>query len=99
MNEIFTVAWLAAFVPRLHLPVGSGQQNEYRNTESVAEALQVQDDNDGFVQIFDGSSLNGWDGDPTYWRVEDGYLGGRNYWKRPPWDRNHFSHPGKVDSG
>ncbi|MEJ7828713.1 MAG: DUF1080 domain-containing protein, partial [Segetibacter sp.] len=21
----------------------------------------------GFVQIFDGKTLNGWEGDPTYW--------------------------------
>ena len=30
----------------------------------------------GFVQIFDGKTLNGWEGDPTYWRVENGYLVG-----------------------
>ena len=30
----------------------------------------------GYVQIFDGKTLNGWDGDPTYWRVEDGCLTG-----------------------
>lgn len=30
----------------------------------------------GFVQIFDGKTLNGWDGDPTYWRVENGNLVG-----------------------
>ena len=32
--------------------------------------------NDGFVSIFDGKTLNGWKGDPTYWRVEDGTLTG-----------------------
>ncbi|GAB2578650.1 3-keto-disaccharide hydrolase [Spirosoma areae] len=32
--------------------------------------------NDGFVQIFDGKTLNGWEGDPTYWRVENGNLVG-----------------------
>lgn len=31
---------------------------------------------DGFVSIFDGKSLKGWDGDPTYWRVENGNLVG-----------------------
>lgn len=31
---------------------------------------------DGFVSIFDGKSLAGWDGDPTYWRVENGNLVG-----------------------
>ncbi|MBK5291997.1 MAG: DUF1080 domain-containing protein [Acidobacteriia bacterium] len=30
----------------------------------------------GFQSIFDGKTLNGWDGDPKYWRVEDGSLVG-----------------------
>lgn len=30
----------------------------------------------GYVSIFDGKTLKGWDGDPTYWRVEDGTLTG-----------------------
>jgi len=34
------------------------------------------DDNTGFVPIFDGKTLSGWDGDPRYWRVEDGSLVG-----------------------
>lgn len=33
-------------------------------------------DEDGFVQIFDGKTLDGWEGDPTYWRVENGNLVG-----------------------
>ena len=32
------------------------------------------DDHTGFVQIFDGKTLAGWDGDPAMWRVEDGAL-------------------------
>lgn len=28
----------------------------------------------GFVPIFDGKSLSGWDADPKYWRVENGVL-------------------------
>jgi hypothetical protein len=34
------------------------------------------DDNTGFVPIFDGKTLNGWDGDPTFWRVENGEIVG-----------------------
>ena len=30
----------------------------------------------GFVNIFDGKTLNNWEGDPTYWRVENGNLVG-----------------------
>lgn len=31
-------------------------------------------ENDGFVSIFDGSSLENWEGDTTYWRAENGVL-------------------------
>ncbi len=33
-------------------------------------------DETGFVSIFDGKSLNGWEGDPKYWRVENDCLVG-----------------------
>jgi hypothetical protein len=36
----------------------------------------VPDDNTGFVQIFDGKSLENWEGEPGFWRVEDGVLTG-----------------------
>ena len=44
-------------------------------------AQQVQptpapEDETGFESIFDGKSLAGWEGDPTYWRVENGCLVG-----------------------
>ena len=31
---------------------------------------------DGFVPIFNGTSLEGWEGRPTFWRVEDGTIVG-----------------------
>jgi hypothetical protein len=33
-------------------------------------------DNQGFETIFNGKTLDGWDGDPKYWRVENGSLVG-----------------------
>jgi 3-keto-disaccharide hydrolase len=33
-------------------------------------------DEPGFQPIFDGRTLNGWEGNPAYWRVEDGALVG-----------------------
>jgi hypothetical protein len=33
-------------------------------------------DNEGFIKIFDGKSLNNWVGDSTYWRIEDSCLTG-----------------------
>jgi hypothetical protein len=34
------------------------------------------DDNTGFSPIFDGKTLTNWDGEPGFWRVEDGVLTG-----------------------
>jgi hypothetical protein len=31
----------------------------------------------GFTPIFDGHSMNGWDGDPIFWRIENGALVGQ----------------------
>lgn len=33
-------------------------------------------DNEGFKSIFDGKTLNNWDGNPKFWRVEEGSLVG-----------------------
>jgi hypothetical protein len=41
----------------------------------VYPATEV-DDNTGFVPIFDGKTLEGWDGDTRFWRVENGEIVG-----------------------
>ena len=41
------------------------------------------DDNAGFVPIFDGKSLDGWDGDTRYWRVENGEIVGETTPQNP----------------
>jgi hypothetical protein len=45
-------------------------------TTSCKVSGQGQKKAGGLVQIFDGKTLNGWEGDPTYWRVENGSLVG-----------------------
>jgi hypothetical protein len=40
-------------------------------------------DHTGFVQIFDGTTLNKWDGDPQTWRVEDGAIVGESTSAQP----------------
>jgi Domain of Unknown Function (DUF1080) len=50
-------------------------------TGSVAHAQQVYpqpagEDEAGFESIFNGKTLEGWEGDPKYWRVENGCLVG-----------------------
>jgi len=38
---------------------------------------------DGFVPIFDGSTLSGWEGKPEFWRVEEGLLVGETTAENP----------------
>lgn len=57
---------LAAALILSYGPVRAGQ--------SYPEPAGV--DRAGFVPIFDGKTLTGWDADPKYWRVGDGKLVG-----------------------
>ncbi|MES2696125.1 MAG: DUF1080 domain-containing protein [Verrucomicrobiota bacterium] len=43
---------------------------------NAAAAKPSTDPDAGFVSIFDGKSLANWDGDPKYWRLENGCLVG-----------------------
>ena len=36
----------------------------------------LAEEGDGFVELFDGKTLAGWDGDPVYWSVRDGAIFG-----------------------
>ena len=42
----------------------------------VMTAVAAFGDDDGFESLFDGKTLSGWDGDPKFWRVEDGAITG-----------------------
>jgi len=41
------------------------------------------DDNAGFEALFDGKTLNNWDGEPGFWRVEDGTIVGETTAEKP----------------
>jgi hypothetical protein len=43
----------------------------------------VLDDHAGFQSIFDGKSLKGWDGDPSFWRTENGVIVGQSTEQNP----------------
>ena len=45
---------------------------------AVAAAPLVSGAEAGFVSLFNGTDLTGWDGDPFLWKVEDGTLIGRS---------------------
>ncbi len=40
-------------------------------------------DHTGYVQIFDGTTLKNWDGDPAIWHVEDGAIVGESTTEKP----------------
>ena len=44
---------------------------------SMSTGFTVDAEEAGFVPIFDGKSLGGWDGNPKFWRVEDGTITGQ----------------------
>lgn len=43
----------------------------------------VLDDRAGFEPIFDGTSLKGWDGDPAFWKAENGSIVGESTPQNP----------------
>jgi hypothetical protein len=74
------VAALAVAIPisaRQPPPSGSPQGRGRGSGPRGADPL-VADDHTGFDAIFDGSSLKGWDGDPTFWRAENGAIVGES---------------------
>lgn len=60
----------------------SGQQSEQPESNGSYVPQQsdrpelISGEEPGFQAIFDGKTLNGWEGDSTYWRVEDGVMVG-----------------------
>jgi hypothetical protein len=65
LTLLFFVLLQAAAQPPAGRPQGFGIYPTYE-----------PDDNTGFVSIFDGKTLQGWDGDTTFWRVENGEIVG-----------------------
>ena len=57
------------------LPLCAQQSDAYVPQQSDRPEPAAGDES-GFQPIFDGKTLEGWEGDPKYWRVEDGALVG-----------------------
>jgi len=59
-------------------------------TESNNAEAQNSTDSTGFVSIFDGSTLNGWEGDTAVWHVQDGAIVGEVTAASTPLKANTF---------
>ena len=68
---------IAIFVPQLQFFTirGTTAQDPPPPPAQKMPAPMVDDDT-GFESIFDGKTLKDWDGDPTYWSVENGSIVG-----------------------
>jgi len=59
-------------------PPAGGRQGGGRQGGGRGGAPIPYEDHTGFEQIFDGLSLKGWDGDPAFWKVENGAIVGQS---------------------
>ncbi len=60
------------FLPLIFLSVPA-------NSDGFSEPAPIDfNDHRGYQALFDGKSLKGWDGDPKYWRVEQGVIVGES---------------------
>ena len=69
------LASLFAGLPALRLGAQQAAAQPYVPKQSDRPEPAAGDE-PGFVSLFDGKTLNGWEGNPKYWRVEDGVMVG-----------------------
>lgn len=69
-------SFLASALGGLWLPASSGQTGGAYVPRQSDRPEPVTGDEPGFRPIFDGKSLEDWEGDPRYWRVENGVMVG-----------------------
>jgi hypothetical protein len=78
-----SVALSARQAPVQAPPQGRGSDRGGAPRGPVGAEPLVLADHTGFQSIFDGASMKGWDGDPTFWRAENGALVGESTADRP----------------
>jgi hypothetical protein len=64
------------FVLVLLTMVGLQSCKEKKENKQEQDVAMESAGQDGFVAIFDGKTLDNWEGDPNYWKVENGNLVG-----------------------
>lgn len=59
-------------------PTSGAQPPSGRGMRFTEPSPMNFNDHDGYVALFDGATLKGWDGNPKFWRVEDGAIVGES---------------------
>jgi hypothetical protein len=88
MTRAIAVAVLFAIVaPAVAQPpspaVGQDGRGRGRGQGPRGADPLVLDDHTGFESIFDGKTLKGWDGDPSFWRADNGAIVGQTTRQNP----------------
>jgi hypothetical protein len=60
-----------------------GQKTKYFNDPFTQPSPIDFNDHEGYVSLFDGLTLKDWDGNPKFWRVEDGSIVGESSKENP----------------
>jgi hypothetical protein len=68
---------IAACVSIFVVAACNQSEKQEAGSSDAADTQAVKADEEGFVQIFDGETLNNWAGDTAYWSVENGNLVGQ----------------------
>jgi len=82
MKNAFAIALLLSAAASLSAQQPAPQGRGGRGGPRGAEPL-VMDDQRGFQPIFDGKTLSGWEGDPAFWKVENGAIVGQSTPENP----------------
>jgi hypothetical protein len=64
-------------------PGASGRGGRGGGINTAPPPMADFNDHTGFAQIFDGATLNGWDGDPNVWKVVNGAIVGNSPADKP----------------
>ena len=83
IRTILTASALAAAVLAQQSPAPGAPPKPRPAKRSLADLIPPLQET-GFRPIFDGKSLDGWDGDPNFWRVEDGAIVGQTAADKQP---------------
>src|ERR1700693_515237 len=80
----FGIVWMIALAGgSASSQAQSNPAPDEKKTEQVVQPINFRqpepldfDDHTGYVSIFDGTTLKDWDGDPSFWHVENGAIVG-----------------------
>jgi hypothetical protein len=75
---VLVTCWVTSHAQQTQPPPPAGQRGQGGRGGGFGGPPPTPDDTAGFTQIFDGKSLTGWDGDPTFWRAENGAIVGES---------------------